>query len=174
MKNLTSSDGKNEDRPCVLVEGPCWGDAEFYGQWLLAAAKAKELLQTTKKRDAEFYAAIATLEMMQDLDFGIMATVFVSRLAVEFDTFIIDAASSDLLDFVLMAEMGFFTRTGDRYQMTLPTSLEMGQIKRAHLKLARTEDDNWIHPEQLLPVSYRDFHATVPRTARPSANRPSP
>ena len=25
----------------VLVEGPRWGDAEFYGNWLLAAAKAE-------------------------------------------------------------------------------------------------------------------------------------
>jgi hypothetical protein len=27
--------------PCVLVEGPLWGDAEFYARWLLAAAFGK-------------------------------------------------------------------------------------------------------------------------------------
>ena len=26
--------------PCVLVQGPAWGDAQFYGDWLLAAGKA--------------------------------------------------------------------------------------------------------------------------------------
>jgi hypothetical protein len=35
----------------VLVQGPAWGDAHFYGQWLQAAAKAeafwKEPTQTS-------------------------------------------------------------------------------------------------------------------------------
>lgn len=26
---------------CILVRGPSWGDALFYGEWLLAAAKAE-------------------------------------------------------------------------------------------------------------------------------------
>jgi hypothetical protein len=47
-----------------------------------------------------------------------------------------------------MVEMGFFTLTGDRYQMTLPTKLDMDRVKQAHLKLAGTEDENWIHPER--------------------------
>ena len=37
---------------------------------------------------------------------------------------VIDAGySTDLLDFVLMAEMGFFVLTGDRYQMTHEASV---------------------------------------------------
>jgi hypothetical protein len=28
---------------CALVEGPKWADTKFYGNWLLAAAKANEL-----------------------------------------------------------------------------------------------------------------------------------
>jgi hypothetical protein len=27
--------------PYILVQGPAWGDAQFYGEWLLAAAKAE-------------------------------------------------------------------------------------------------------------------------------------
>jgi hypothetical protein len=27
--------------PYVLVQGPAWGDARFYGQWLQAAANAE-------------------------------------------------------------------------------------------------------------------------------------
>jgi hypothetical protein len=139
-------------RPCILVEGPAWGDAEFYGQWLLGAAKANELLQDAKKNDAEFRTAIETLEMVQCLDFGIMATVFLSLLVdKQFETFVIDVDDcADLLDFVLMAEMGFFVPTGNRYQMTLAANLDMDRVKEAHLKLARTEDENWIHPEELI------------------------
>ena len=49
-----------------------------------------------------------------------------------------------------MAEMGFFALTGDRYQMTTPSNPDMDKVKQAHLKLARTEDEDWIHPEQLV------------------------
>ena len=48
------------------------------------------------------------------------------------------------------AEMGFFALTGDRYQMTTPLNLDMDKVKQAHLKLARTEDEDWIHPERLV------------------------
>ena len=52
--------------------------------------------------------------------------------------------------FVLMAEMGFFVQTGKRYQMTVPEKLNTEIVKQAHLKLAATEDENWIHPERLV------------------------
>jgi len=77
--------------------------------------------------------------------------VFVSQFVDnKFQTFILDPDSADLVDFVLMVEMGFFTLTGDRYQMTLPTELNMDGVKRAHVKLARKEDEDWIHPERLV------------------------
>ena len=44
----------------VLVEGPEWGDAKFYGEWLLAAAKAESLwkealeIKSSKRRWSEF------------------------------------------------------------------------------------------------------------------------
>jgi hypothetical protein len=138
-------------RPSILVEGPAWGDAEFYGHWLLSAAKVTDLLQRAKKDDPEFRTAIDTLEMFQLLDFGIMATVFLSRYVdKQFQAFVIDANSADLVDFVLMTEMGFFALTGDRYQMILPANLDMDKVKRAHLELAATEDEEWIHPERLI------------------------
>jgi len=142
----------HKSRSCILVEGPSWGDAEFYGHWLLCAAKVNDLLQRAKKCDPEFCMAMDTLEILQCLDFGIMATVFLSQFVdKQFHTFVIDADySADLLDFVLMSEMGFFVLTGDRYQMTLPKNLDMDKVKQAHLKLAATEDGEWIHPEQLI------------------------
>ena len=149
---MKTKNHSHKSRPCILVEGPVWGDAEFYGRWLLCAAKVNDLLQKAKKDDPEFHTAIDTLEMVQCLDFGIMATVFVSQLAdKDFHTFLIDVDyTTDLLDFVLMAEMGFFIVTGDRYQMTLPSNLAMDTVKEAHLKLAATKDEEWIHPERLI------------------------
>jgi hypothetical protein len=29
------------NNPCIVVKGANWGDAEFYGKWLLAAAQAE-------------------------------------------------------------------------------------------------------------------------------------
>ena len=135
----------------ILVEAPKWGDAKFYGQWLLDAAKANDLLQQAKKDDPEFCERVeAILEVLHRLDFGIMSTVFLSKLVdKEFCTFVVDTNSEDLNEFALLAEMGFFTRTGDRYQMTLPTNLDIATVKKAHLKLADTEDEDWIHPERL-------------------------
>jgi hypothetical protein len=37
--------------PYVLVEGPPFGDAEFYGKWLLAAAEAEALWRALFKDD---------------------------------------------------------------------------------------------------------------------------
>ncbi len=136
----------------VLVEGPSWGDAGFFGRWLLTAAKVNELLQQAKRDDPDFHRSVDNLEILRTLDFGIMAIVFVSQFAdKEFYTFVIDIVSSeDLIDFALMVEMGFFVLTGDRYQMTLPPTIDLETVKQAHLKLARTEDDDWIHPERLV------------------------
>src|SRR4051812_25123266 len=89
----------------ILVEGPAWGDAEFYGLWLLQAAKAQQLLDQAKRDDPVFLQAIYTLEMVQLLDYGIAATVLVSQFAgKQFQTFIIDLVSRDLNDFCLMVQ----------------------------------------------------------------------
>ena len=136
-------------KSCILVEGPAWGDAEFYGKWLLSAAKANELLQQAKTDDPEFRNAIDTLEVLHGLHFGIMATVFLSYFVdKDFQTFVLNSSSEDLLDFVLMAEMGFFVQTGKRYQMTVPEKLNTEIVKQAHLKLAGSEAGEWIHPER--------------------------
>ena len=36
------------DTPCVLVEGPGYGDAGFFAGWLHAANEANEALQRTE------------------------------------------------------------------------------------------------------------------------------
>jgi hypothetical protein len=146
-------------KSCVLVEGPAWGDAEFYGKWLLSAAKANELLQQAKRDDPEFSRSMDILEPIHLLDIGIAATRFVSQFYADkqFCTYVIktdrehpETDPGEHVDFVPMAEMGFFKLTGNRYQMTLPPDLDLDTVKQAYLKLAATEDEDWIHPERLV------------------------
>jgi hypothetical protein len=108
-------------------------------------------LEEAKRDDPVFHQAIDTLELLRLLDYGIMATILASQFAdKQFETFIIDFASEDVNDFCLMVQMGFFVLTGDRYQMMLPQHLDVERVKQAHLTLAETEDEDWIHPERLI------------------------
>ena len=132
----------------VLIEGPSYADATFYGSWLLDAAKANELQGEIV--DPEFQDAIIVLQITPDFD--TVAMRFVSRfIDKELQLFLIDTNSTEeLLEFVLMVEMGFFVPTGDHYQMTLPQHLDLDSIKQAYLRLAATNDADWIHPECLV------------------------
>ncbi len=48
--------------PCILVEGPNWGDAEFYGKWLLAAAQAETFWKEARE-DSDFYKQVQSVCM---------------------------------------------------------------------------------------------------------------
>jgi hypothetical protein len=53
--------------------------------------------------------------------------------------------------FTVMAGLGFFRQTGERYQMTLPQEINGPMIEDALLKLAVTEDeDSYLQPEDLV------------------------
>jgi hypothetical protein len=70
-------------------------------------------------------------------------------------------------EFAMMTEMGFFFLTGQRYQMAIPTRLNMEKIKMAALKLAQTEDKEcYLHPEYLV--------ATMPKTEAEAWQRRRP
>jgi hypothetical protein len=138
----------NQDAQRVLVEGPELGDANFLGRWLMRAAEAKALLLQAKADDPAFRKELEPLDRAGFFDFDIIGRIFVARL--ELHTFAVDADSDELLDFCLMAHMGFFVLTNDRYQMVIPSRLDIEIVKQAHLVLVRTEDEDWIHPEQLI------------------------
>jgi hypothetical protein len=84
-------------------------------------------------------------------DFGIGATVLLSRFEKNLTSVTVGLNSEDMEEFnefAMMVEMGFFILTGERYQMVIPTKLNMGKVKRAVLKFARTEDeDGVLRPE---------------------------
>ncbi len=135
----------------ILIEGPGWNDSEFYGKWLLAAAYAQRLWTEAIESDREFRAQIERLELVGRVQFGTDAFKLIGKLAEEVRTLIVHA-DSDLGDSVaMMALMGFFVLTGERYQMALPTHLTSASVRAAGVKLAETEDAEYeIHPEYLV------------------------
>jgi hypothetical protein len=145
----------NESESCILVEGPGWADAEFYGKWLLAAAKA-EALWTEALEDPIFQKQVELLTIMYLPDFSIAATVMISQLEKNLVSFAIqlNGKEVELVDeFVIMADMGFFVLTGQRYKMTIPTKLNVESVKMAAHTYAKTAEDpeeDWLHPECLI------------------------
>ena len=138
--------------PYILVEGPKRCDAEFYGKWLLMAAKAEALWEKALA-DPDFEKRVFSLVSGEIPDFGRGATVMLSRLEKDFISFklrVFRNYMSLVEEFVMMAEMGFFVLTGQRYQMTIPAELNAERVKMAALKFAETLDEDFLHPEHLV------------------------
>lgn len=150
---VSAPNSTHESRLYVLVEGPRWGDAEFYGKWLVAASKA-EALWKLALRDAEFAQKIERVIIAYTPNFGIGASVLLSQLKLNLATlvvYLLDDAVEMVEEFVMLKEMGFFKLTGNRYQMVIPTRLTIDKVKSAALTFAQTEDgDSYLHAEFLL------------------------
>ena len=135
----------------VLVEGPAPGDAQFLGRWLLAAARADKRLRELFEQDPEFKRSVAKIELLYAFAFSPAATKSIQLLMKDLTSF-----SWSVFDlwgevFPVMAKIGFFSQTGERYQMTIPKAITPATIKAALLRLLMTEDeDNFVHPEHLV------------------------
>ncbi len=139
--------GRLIDERCILVEGPRWGDAAFYGKWLIAAAKANALWEKAIK-DHNFQQEIERLMWFYIPDFGICATILITYLRRSLASVRVYLRDWEAEEFTIMLELGFFVKTGERYQMAIPSGLTLEEVKKAALKLARTEDEeNILHPE---------------------------
>jgi hypothetical protein len=138
--------------PCILIEGPRFGDVEYYARWFSQVAEANRYLQTARK-DAFFRHTMNSLEVLHLFDLGLTATLLLSQFANKaFRAFVLDANSEDVNEFCVMARIGFFRLTEGRYQMSIPKRLGLSEVKQALSDLAATEDDDWIHPEKLLAI----------------------
>jgi hypothetical protein len=136
--------------PYVLVQGPAWGDAQFYGEWLLAAAKA-EAYWKEAYADEDFKQQVDHVCDSYLPDFGIAATIVIMQLSECRTTLLIKLDSEEGDHFAMMAEMGFFALRNAFYQMTLPSSLTFEKVKAAIFTYAKTEDDEFmLHPEYLV------------------------
>jgi hypothetical protein len=144
-------------RHWVLIEGPKPGDAQFLGEWLLAAAEADKILQKQFQLDLGFKRAVARLEVVYAFAFSPTATKFIELLMTDLTAFPLSVIDEPLGEsFVVMAELGFFTQTGNRFQMTVPKTINPARIRAALLRLASTEDDDFfLHPERLVNCTER-------------------
>jgi hypothetical protein len=139
-----------DDRFGFVVTGPSWGDAEFYGKWLLAASRAEKFSREAQQ-DPTFLKKIDSLTVIYDLDFSIAASLITMQLK-EFGNCLIvrvdDVFKAD--HFAMMAGMGFFRAVGRHHHLMVPKRLRRIDVRRSILRYARTEDEeSMLHPEYL-------------------------
>jgi len=133
----------------VLIEGPEWGDAEFYGEWLLAAAKAESFWKEALE-DHEFEKQVDRICICVIHDFGISATWMLMQLREDKTRFVFPVERDEEGEaFTMMVRMGFFVQKHQSYQMTLPSNLTAEKVRAAVLEYAKTEDE-----EHVLHVEY--------------------
>jgi hypothetical protein len=152
------------ERPCVLVEGPTWGHAEFYGRWLLAASQA-EIFWKAAQQDAEFQKQTERVCVVYIPDFALRATIMIMLLKDYRSSFVIDLNSNDVEEFTMMVLMGFFETSDHHYKMVVPVGLNLTSVKDALLNLAKTEDEEFaLHPEYLVStISFAEARACQER-----------
>jgi hypothetical protein len=142
------------ESPWVLVEGPAPGEAAFLGHWLLAAVDADRELEEQFKKNPNLKPQIARLEVVYHIRFSSAATKFIELLMGNLTCFSLNLWQDEEewgQIFAVMADLGFFCLTGDRYQMTLPKEISGLKIEAALLRLAATEDEEcYLHPEHLV------------------------
>jgi hypothetical protein len=146
----TMADATPYEDQSVLVEGPGPGEAEFLGRWLLAVAAADRTLQEQFKRNTALKGQIRTLEIIYEVRFSSAATRFLELLMKDLTAFTLSIKDNWIEPFSIMADLGFFRLTGERYQMTVPYEITGSRIEAALLKLAATEERYSMHPEHLV------------------------
>jgi len=138
-----------------LVEGPQAGSAEFLGHWLLAAAKADRELHDQYARNPSLKQQIFRLEIVYMICFSPAACKFIELLMGDgknVTCFALDFCEEEWGEmFPVMADLGFFSPTENRYRMTIPQDISGPKIEAALLRFAATEDDDYyLHPESLV------------------------
>jgi hypothetical protein len=136
----------------VLVEGPSCVDAECISRWFDAAMACDRVLQQHFRSNPEFRKSISRLELEYCIAFAPAATTFVRKWLKDRHSFHLNLRDSPWAEiFSIMVGIGFFTRTGDHYQMTIPAGPELDRITESLLQLAETEDAKYyLHPERHL------------------------
>jgi len=135
----------------VLIEGPGPGDAEFLGRWLLAAVEADQTLEEQFKRNTALKDQISRVEIVYHVRFSSGATRFIELLMKNLTSFTLSIGDEWCELFAIMAGVGFFRLTGERYQMTIPEEISGSTIEAVLLELAATEDaEYYLHPEHLV------------------------
>lgn len=138
------------NRTGFLVRGPSWGDAEFYGTWLLAASRAEKFWREARE-DPEFLKKVVSVTLGYYPNFSIAASLMIMQLKKFRNSLIVRVDDAYSEHFAMMAAMGFFRTVDHHHQMSLPKCLRPIDIRRAVLQYAETEDEEFmLHPEYLV------------------------
>jgi hypothetical protein len=168
---MNRKDAVRENEPYILVEGPGWGKVEFFGKWLVAAAKATALWNKAFE-DRIFEQQVALLCVPI---FDMAAMSFVLALQKSHISFMVPLnceLSNEVEELAMMIEMGFFVRTGQHYQMAIPVNLNIKTVKMAALKLAETADEESLHLETLVAtIPYAEAKAWQSRQCKLDEDR---
>src|SRR5690242_3401379 len=94
--------------PFSVIEGPAWGDAEFYARWLASAATAQGLWKKALK-DREFRRQVKQFLYCYIPDFGMGAAALLGQLWKNGVSALVDLSEEQYsTDFAMMIMMGFF------------------------------------------------------------------
>jgi hypothetical protein len=138
-----------DGRRWIVVEGPSLADAEFTSRWLQAAIDADRLLEGYLLQDPDFRPYIRRLKIKENELFAFSAMLLVGMWFKEVGVFPLDLISGGLGEVAcVMAAVGFFSQTGDRYQMTIPKHLTLDRIKSSFLQLSGNEAASGLRPER--------------------------
>jgi hypothetical protein len=139
----------------ILVEGPAWGSAEFYGKWLLAASQTEAFWKTIQK-ERDFEKEFEPVCFSYLPDFGRAAALMIMELKEYETTLLINLDQFEGWDFTMMFGMGFFAEFRQRYRMIIPGALTEDGVRKAILALVNTDDEECqLHPEYLVnPISF--------------------
>jgi hypothetical protein len=148
-----------EEATHVVVEGPSCVDAGFIARWCNAALECDRLLQQHFVDDPEFRKKSDLLEIACFIKFGPAAAGLIRKWLKDRHSFHLNLSTTHWLEiFTVMVGIGFFTRTGNHYQMTEPT-LDLNRITDSLLQFAETEDAEYYpHPERHL-ISMKGYQA---------------
>jgi hypothetical protein len=136
----------------VVIEGPSCGDAQFISRWLNVATECDRLLQQHFTGSPEFRKSIFRLEIEYLIEFAPAAAAFIRKWLKDRQSFHLNLRNSPWAEiFTVMVGIGFFTRTGRHYHMTVPHPIELDRVTDSLLQFAETEDaEYYLHPERHL------------------------
>ena len=126
MKGSETVDGDPaEEDPdlVVLVETPRWGDAKFFGRWLVAAAEAQQALENALASDRDLWWRIEYPRGPFRMQLDVNAMYYLRRLCDSSCSFVVYMNSPDGQIFFVLVQMGLFVQTGTRYRMIIPKSI---------------------------------------------------
>jgi hypothetical protein len=143
---------KPKDVPFVVVQCPSPSEASFLARWLTAATEADFLQTRLRRDDPPFDKAIERLRCHYDVEFSPAAMAFVRLWLTSGAAFSLSLFDSEWAEpFTYMVAAGFFMEVDNHYEMTQPRVLTSDVIARGLLRLAATEDQDYVlHPEWLL------------------------